>query len=215
MKKLLDGIRDFHDKLRPAYRERFAKLALGQSPDCLFVACSDSRVVPNLFASTNPGDLFVVRNVGNIVPPSRAGDLLGGHNSVGAAIEFATIALSVRDVVVCGHSSCAAMSAIATGATIDGAPHFDRWLQELGPSYARLERETRIDASLPDPDRLSQAHVLQQLDHLLTYPSISRRVAEGNLRLNAWWFDLAHAEVLAWHTPEGKFVPLVDLHPKD
>ena len=84
MKKLLEGIRDFHVRVRPTYRERFAHLALGQSPDCLFVACSDSRVVPNLFASTDPGDLFVLRNVGNIVPPA---DVERGAVGSGAAVE--------------------------------------------------------------------------------------------------------------------------------
>ena len=207
MKKLLDGICDFHDRVRPAYREKFAHLALDHSPDCLFVACADSRVVPNLFASTDPGDLFVFRNVGNIVPPHGG----VGHGSAGAAIEFATLALGVRDVVVCGHSSCGAMRAVISGVTPPGASTLDRWLENAGPSVARLLTETGLDPSLPADDRLSRANTLQQLDHLRTYPAVAEAEAAGRLRLHAWWFDLAQAEVLGWDGKRGDFVPLVDL----
>lgn len=207
MQKLLDGIRDFHERMRPRYRERFAHLALGQSPDCLFIACADSRVVPNLFASTDPGDLFVARNVGNVVPP------LGSEAGVaaGAAVEFATLVLGVRDVVVCGHSSCGAMRAALLGDRPAGAPNLDRWLAHVEPSRVRLGRELRLDAGLDPVDRLSQAHVLQQIDHLRTYPAVAQRVAAGELTLRAWWFDLADAQVLAHDPASGRFRPLVDL----
>lgn len=207
MKKLLDGIRDFHKNVRPSYRERFAHLALGQSPDCLFVACSDSRVVPNLFASTDPGDLFVLRNVGNMVPPCAA----ASDESAGASVEFATLALGVRDIVVCGHSSCGAMRAALLGERPDNAPNLERWLDHAQPSIARLRREEGLAPSLPEVDRLSQAHVLQQIDHLRSYPVVAERLAEGRIRLNAWWFDLTHAEVLAYDPAARAFVPLVEL----
>src|SRR6185503_9590880 len=109
MRKLIEGIVAFRRGLRPGYRETFARLALGQKPDCLFIACSDSRVVPNLFASTEPGDLFVVRNVGNLVPPSGPAGITIGDAAEAAAIEYAVGTLGVRDIVVCGHSSCGAM----------------------------------------------------------------------------------------------------------
>jgi carbonic anhydrase len=206
VKKLLEGIRDFHVRVRPTYRERFAHLALGQSPDCLFVACSDSRVVPNLFASTDPGDLFVLRNVGNIVPPA---DVERGAVGSGAAVEFASVALNVRDVIICGHSSCGAMRATLSGEYPGGAGHLQEWLQYAQASVVRLEREGRLDPSLPPEDRLSQAHVLQQLDHLRTYPSVASAIAEERIGLHAWWFDLANAEVLAYEQAEGRFLPLV------
>ncbi len=209
MKKLLRGIRDFHDNLRPAYRERFAHLALGQSPDTLFIACADSRVVPNLFASTDPGDLFVLRNVGNMVPRCGLDGAL--DDSAGSAVEFATIALGVRDIVVCGHSSCGAIRAVLEGDRPGGAPSLDRWLSHAQPSVERLEREFSLDPSLPPVDRLSQAHVLQQLDHLRSYPAVAERLAAGALRISGWWFDLANAEVLAFEASSARFVPLVDL----
>lgn len=207
MKKLLAGIRDFHQHVRPGYRERFAHLALGQSPDCLFIACSDSRVVPNLFASTDPGDLFVHRNVGNIVPPCGT----EGGGGAGATVEFATLGLHVRDIIVCGHSSCGAMRAALDGDLPANAPHLATWLAHAEPSLARLQREPHLAPALAQEDRLSRAHVLQQLDHLRTYPVVAEGVAAGRLRLHAWWFDLANAEVLAFDPRERVFSRLVDL----
>lgn len=207
MQKLLDGIRDFHTRVRPGYRETFASLALGQSPDCLMVACSDSRVVPNLFASTDPGDLFVVRNVGNLVPPCDDGGRSVGDRSEAAAVEFAVGVLGVRDIVVCGHSECGAMRATLEG-TPGGAPHLDEWLDAARPALTRLGAPHKLDPRLAPHNRLSQLNVLQQLEHLRSYPLVRRREAEGALRLNAWWFDIAEAEVLAWEEAEGRFVPI-------
>lgn len=207
MKKLLAGIRDFHERVRPSYREQFAHLALGQSPDCLFIACADSRVVPNLFASTDPGDLFVLRNVGNIVPPFEGPD---SDTSAGAAVEFATLALRVRDIVVCGHSACGAMHSALYGDRPAETPSLERWLTHTRPSLTRLAHEESLAADLPRVDRLSQAHVLQQLDHLRTYPAVAQGLAEARIRLHGWWFDLANAEVLVHDEAEGGFVVLAE-----
>src|SRR2546430_16686177 len=106
MKKLIQGIVEFRHKVRPDYRETFAHLALGQAPDTLFIACSDSRVVPNAFASADPGDLFVIRNVGNLIAPADGTGVSVSDESEAAAIEFAVLTLKVRDVIVCGHSEC-------------------------------------------------------------------------------------------------------------
>src|SRR5260221_6050909 len=115
MKKLVKGIIDFRRKGLPGYREKFGHLALGQSPDTLFIACSDSRVVPNTFASADPGDLFVIRNVGNLIAPADPSGLSPSDESEGAAIEFAVLTLGVRDIIVCGHSECGAMQAALGG----------------------------------------------------------------------------------------------------
>jgi len=208
MKKLLDGIAEFRRKVRPTYRETFAHLALGQSPDCLFVACSDSRVVPNLFASTEPGDLFVVRNVGNLVPVCGPGGLAGTDRSEGAAIEFALRSLKVSDVVVCGHSECGAMRTLISGGHPAGSPNLEHWLDVGRSSVGRMDRMVNLGAHLPLHDRLSQVNVLQQLENLQTYPVVQERIAAGKLGLHAWWFDLAGAEVQAFDTDRGQFVPL-------
>src|SRR5712691_7179979 len=115
MKKLIQGIIDFRKHRIADYREKFSKLALGQSPDTLFIACSDSRVVPNLFASADPGDLFVIRNVGNIIAPADREGRSQSDESEAAAMEFSIEKLNVTDIIVCGHSECGAMQAIIAG----------------------------------------------------------------------------------------------------
>ena len=204
VKKLLRGIAEFRRGRRADYAETFARLALGQDPDALLIACSDSRVVPNLFASAEPGDLFVVRNVGNLIPPFAAAGASSGH-SVQAAIEFATQALFVRDVIVCGHSECAAIRAIEDGHAPRNAPHLVAWL-EHGRRVLRLAGAA--PAGLSSQDHLSQQNVLLQIQHLRTYPAIEEAETAGRLRLHAWWFDIRRAEVLDHDRASGRFVPL-------
>jgi carbonic anhydrase len=207
VKKLLRGIAEFRRTRRADYAETFARLALTQKPDALLIACSDSRVAPNLFASAEPGDLLVVRNVGNLVPPASTAGASSGH-SVPAAIEFATTALGVGDVIVCGHSECAAFRAIHSGKFPKGAPHLAAW---LGHGEHVLRRDLGIAPDhLPPNDHLSQQNVLLQLDHLRTYPAIDAAERAGKLRLHAWWFDIRHAEVLDYDVPSRRFVPLDD-----
>lgn len=211
MKKLLEGIAEFQRNVRPSYREKFARLALGQSPDTLFFACSDSRVVPNLFASTEPGDLFVVRNVGNLVPPCAPDGLSTTDRSEGAAVEFALEVLGVQDIVVCGHSDCGAMRGLLTPNLPDVAPNLREWLAVGGSSLERLYGATSMDPALPLHNQLSQWNVLQQVENLRTYPSVAARVAEGRIRLHAWWFDLGRAEVLHYVDANRRFQPIVSV----
>ena len=210
MKKLLAGIAEFRRNVRPLVRDTFAQLALGQAPDCLLFACSDSRVVPDLFASTQPGDLFVVRNVGNLVPPCDARGLSVTDRSEGAAVEFACNVLGVRDIVVCGHSECGAMRAILARDIPGGSPNLTEWLEIGGDALAHLKDRPLGGPALAPHNRLSQISVLQQLEHLRTYPAVRERVAAGTVALHAWWFDLAAAEVLAFDADAGGFVPLGD-----
>ncbi len=206
MKKLLRGIVDFRLNRRPAVRETFARLALGQSPDALFVACSDSRVVPNLFASTEPGDLFVVRNVGNIIAPCGPDGLSTSDESEGAAIEFATRSLGVSDVIVCGHSECGAMRLLLGQVPEFEAPNLRSWLRHAHEPLRAVRAGARMAGDLSPWNQLSQINVLHQLEHLRTYPAVREREAAGRLRLHAWWFDIARAEVLAHDSGEGRFV---------
>lgn len=204
MRKLVRGIVDFRNNVRPRTRATFARLALGQSPDALFIACSDSRVAVNVFASTEPGDLFVVRNVGNIVAPAAPDGLSIADDSEAAAIEFALAQLTVRDIIVCGHSSCGAMAGLMNGRDKLTAPHLRSWLRHAERSLARIP-----DLAAPGAaDRLSQENALLQLEHLRTYPLVAEAEAKGALRLHAFWFDIGEAEVLVHDPSQGRYVPL-------
>lgn len=209
MLKLINGLVDFQRHVLPAYRSTFHRLAIDQAPDCLFVACSDSRVVPNLFASSNPGDLFVIRNVGNLIPPCGCDGALASDRSEAAAIEFALKELKVRDVVVCGHSECGAMRAVASKSAT-GHDNLDGWLDHARPALERLEKGEgkKLNPNLKEVDRLSQLNVIEQLEHLRTYPPVKRRLEDGSLRLHGWWFEISHALVHAWKPNEGRFVPI-------
>src|SRR3990167_4612357 len=135
MRKLVEGIVKFRREARPEYRAQFSHLALDQKPDTLFIACSDSLVVPNTFASTDPGDLFVLRNPGNIVPSEEASRVSAAAGAA-AAVEFAVRRLGVTDVVVCGHSDCEAMKEMVSGA--GGGGPLAAWLEGAGDSLREL-----------------------------------------------------------------------------
>ncbi|GAC1593989.1 MAG: hypothetical protein NVS4B10_01230 [Myxococcales bacterium] len=204
MRKLVQGIVDFRNRVRPVARQTFARLALGQSPDVLFIACSDSRVAINVFASTEPGDLFVVRNPGNIVSPAAADGISVGDESEAAAIEFAVGQLAVRDIIVCGHSSCGAMGALHRGRENVAAPHLRSWIRHAAGALARVPDLTAPGAA----DQLSQANAVLQLEHLHSYPIVAHAEREAGLRLHAFWFDIANAEVLVHDPQVGRFLPL-------
>jgi carbonic anhydrase len=205
MKKLLQGIADWRKARTKDHAKDFAKLALGQAPDALLICCADSRVAPNVFASVEPGDLLVVRNVGNLVPRYAAPAAHRAGASVPAAIEFALQGLHVRDVIVCGHSECAAMRAIATGVVPDGTPHLEAWLRHGHPAREGLGP---CPPGLEPHNHLSQRSVRMQLENLRTYPVVREAEAAGRLRLHAWWFDIGNAEVLDYDTEAGRYVLL-------
>ena len=207
MKKLLQGIAEFRRNRPAGYAEAFAKLALTQTPDALLICCADSRVAPNVFASVEPGDLLVVRNVGNLVPRYVEATMDRAGASVPAAIEFAVRTLHVRDVIVCGHSECAAMRAIHSGDRPERAPHLAAWLRHGEPARVGLGPTPK---GLPPHDHLSQRSTRLQLDNLRSYPFVREAEARGELRLNAWWFDLGRAEVLDYDVETDRFVPLDD-----
>jgi carbonic anhydrase len=202
MKKLVKGILEFRQKLLPQYRENFAHLALGQSPDTLFIACSDSRVVPNLFASTNPGDLFVIRNVGNLIPTFNS----PSSNGEAAAIEFALTNLPIENIIVCGHSECAAMKAVALGVDQSDEPHLKAWLSHCRCSLSPSEKET---VSLSPHNILSQKNVLEQMEHLKTYPLVQEKIKNNSLQIHGWYFDIATGDVYAYEE-EFKQFTLID-----
>jgi carbonic anhydrase len=209
VEKLIRGIVDFRRKTQKEFRESFGYLATGQSPDTLFIACSDSRVVPNTFASTNPGDLFVVRNVGNLIPPCGDHGISNSDESEGAAIEFSVLSLKVSHIIVCGHSECAAMTALVGDRKKVKTPNLRNWLRHGELAFKNLNSGIVLDPTLKIHNQLSQLNVLQQMEHIKTYPDVKKRIEEGFLNVYGWWFDIAKADVYAYEEAVNKFI-LID-----
>jgi carbonic anhydrase len=188
---MLRGMHEFERRSAPLVRPFLHELAVrGQRPQQLFITCADSRVVPNLITTSGPGDLFCVRNIGNLVPMPSAAD-----SSVGAAIEYAVEILNVSTIVVCGHSDCGAMKALVNGSAARGS-HLHSWLRNAEPSLIRFHAPTAPGcAGLPVADRLAVANVAQQLDNLLAHPSVREAIAAGTLTLKGLYFDISNARV--------------------
>jgi carbonic anhydrase len=213
MKKLIRGIVDFHRRVLPEYKERFKSLADAQHPEELFVACSDSRVVVDLFSESEPGDLFELRNVGNMIPPAaRDGHPLAA-GSAGAVVEYAVAVLGVRDIVVLGHSECGAMKAIAGKSNAPSSTmNLHDWLRHGDDALARLRRDGPLDPSLAFHNQLSQANVLQQLENVRTYGCCAQAIERGELHLHGWWFDVPTADVYAFDDEARCFRRIDDAH---
>src|SRR5215471_4655031 len=175
VRKLIAGIVDFRERMLPQYAQRFKELAFGQTPDALFITCADSRVVPDLLASTYPGDLFTMRNVGNLIPPATAEGISIGDRSEASAIEYSVLVLKVADIVVCGHSECGAMKAVMANNPRPEVPNLAKWLHHANTAAVRLEQEGPLDVRLTPHDQLSQLNVLVQVEHLMTYPIVRER----------------------------------------
>ncbi len=204
MIKLVKGVVNFHQNVLPGLRKQFYQLSQGQYPDALMIACSDSRVAPNLFASTDPGDLFVVRNAGNIIPAFSSEDGKVSGESEAAAIEIALFMLQVKDIIICGHSHCAGMAALLEEEKI--TPSLKRWVYHAHAAKEKLDAGLAPDASLKLEDQLSQLNVLQQIDHLKSYPGVTEKISTGTLRLHGWWFDIATGNVYAYEPERREFV---------
>jgi carbonic anhydrase len=205
MRDLILGIVDFREQLLPQYRERFEKLGHEQKPDTFFITCSDSRVVPNLLVSTAPGNLFTMRNVGNLVPPATAEGISTGDVSEASAIEYSILELNVKNIIVCGHSHCGAMKAILGNKSLDGTPNLQKWLHLVKTAAFRLQHEGPLDDGFEPWDQLSQLNVLVQLEHLMTYSIVREQVAQGNVSLGGWWFQIASGDMYAYERTTRRF----------
>lgn len=204
---LLAGVREYHGQMAPLVRPILAELAFQQTPEHLFITCVDSRVVPNIITASGPGDLFILRNVGNLVP--RHGSRLA-DDSVMAAVEYATNVLRIKTITVCGHSNCGAMAGVLAGGTeVEHLPGLSRWLKHANHSLARFVEAEPNDGQSP-LSRLCQINVQQQLDNLLTYPWLRRLVEAGELELVGLYLDLETAKVHILDRQASKFVPIPD-----
>ncbi len=199
---LEQGVRRFKRDGFRRHRALFRKLAKNQSPRVLFITCADSRVVPSLITQTRPGELFVERNPGNIVP-------IYSRNATGvaASVEYAVDVLKVEHVVVCGHSDCGAVKGILHPEKLAAVPAVRRWLIYGNRSRQMLMRRGRGLPEHRQLELLTQLNVVVQIEHLKTHPSVARRLRQRKLELHGWVYDIREGEILQLHPRTGEFLP--------
>ncbi len=205
MRKLLTGLRHFQSHVFQSHQELFERLAGGQAPEALFITCSDSRIDPCMITQTSPGDLFILRNAGNIVPPYGATN--GGE---AATIEFAVGALGVKDIIVCGHSFCGAIHGLLNPDKLKNLPIVSNWL-DLAQATRLIIQQNYADANLTKEQLLNvaiQENVLVQLENLRSHPSVAAKFARGEMNLHAWTYKIESGEVFSYNSQEGQFLPI-------
>ena len=200
MKEFLNRISRLQTDSFPSQAALYRKLAHGQSPKALMISCADSRVAPELITQAAPGELFVCRNAGNIVPPFSQAN--GGVSSV---VEYAVVALGVTDIVVCGHSDCGAMKAFLQPDKLAEMPNVAAWLRHshaahsvVCQAYPNLDEKAHVRA-------LALENVVAQINHLRTHPSVAAAIAQGRLTLHGWFFDIETCGILALDGETGRF----------
>jgi len=195
------GVHLFRTQTFPSKRELYIDLAEKQKPHALFLTCGDSRIDPSVLTSTEPGDIFVERTPGNIVPIYSEDAAVG----VSASIEYSVVVLGVRDVVVCGHSACGAMKGLLHPEELVTIPATARWLQYADPAFQLLSENF---ADLDDAgrlERLSQLNVIEQMAHLHTHPAVESRVREGALALHGWYYEIHTGKIEVYNAESGQF----------
>ena len=194
VEKFLKGISRFQKHVYPRNRELFEKLDRGQRPQALFITCADSRIDPCLLTQTKPGELFICRVIGNVVPPYP--DAVGG---VSATIEYAVGALGVSDVIVCGHTDCGVMKGALHPEALGAFPNVTAWLR-----YANIEqRETDPSAELLL--ELTERNVVAQMQNLRSHPTVAARLHQGDLALHGWLYHIGSGTVAAYNAETGRF----------
>jgi carbonic anhydrase len=204
MQRLVEGIHRFQEEIFSLQQRLFERLADGQHPQALFITCSDSRIDPNLLTQTEPGELFILRNAGNIVPP------YGPHGGGEAAtIEYAVSVLGVRDIVVCGHSHCGAMSGLLNPHQIEALPAVRNWLAHA-EATARIMKENYEHITEPKARLLAtvEENVLVQLENLRTHPCVLAAMARREVKLHGWVYKFEAGQVFSYDPVAGQFTRL-------
>lgn len=200
MQKLIDGVHYFQNVGFVQQKELFERLASGQSPEACFITCSDSRIDPNLITNASPGQLFIVRNAGNVIPCYGT-----ENNGELAAVEFAVGVLGVKDIIVCGHTHCGAMKGVLNPESLSDLPTLKRWLghcdataQILHDHYGHLSGEDLYTAA-------AEENVLVQLEHLRTLPIVASRASRGLVNLHGWMYKLETGAIFVYDSTTGQF----------
>jgi carbonic anhydrase len=204
--KMIEGYARFHTEVFPHYKDHFRLLAQMQKPDVLFITCADSRVVPHLIFQTEPGDLFLCRNVGNVVPPH--GELYGGTSST---IEYAVEVLHVRHIVICGHSDCGAARAVWESRDLAGLPVNDRWLRYVDAARPLIRPVPAHAGELQHLKEFICANVRRQVENLLTHPPVRRAIDAGRLQVHGWFYDIQTGSIEQIDLATGDHRPLPEL----
>lgn len=181
----------------------------GQSPKALFIGCSDSRVIPDLIVNSNPGDLFVLRNVGNLVPPFKPDE---DYHATASGIEYAVSVLNVEEIIICGHSHCGACKSLYENIEDDSLVHTRKWL-ELGKS-AKTSAILSLGANAPIENLLrltEKLSVVKQIENILTYPNVKRRFEKGDLYIHGWYYEMETGSIEYYDAESYEFLPLKNL----
>ena len=203
MEKLFKGILDFQSEVFEAHQDLFSELGRGQNPHTLFIGCSDSRVVPTLITQTNPGELFIVRNIANIVPPH---NLKGQFVGTSSMIEYAVMVLNVDTIVVCGHSNCGGCYAInQPPEELENMPNLCVWLDIIKEIPERVNRLMVGDSDAEREWITEEVSILVQMKNLLTYPFVNERVQAGTLKILGWYYIIETGEVFNFNDETGHF----------
>jgi carbonic anhydrase len=206
---ILRGLKRFQKKVYPKHRELFRKLALQQRPAALFITCADSRIDPCLLTQTKPGELFICRVIGNIVP--RYPESIGG---VSATIEYAVGVLDVPDVIVCGHTDCGVMKGVMNPEALKPLTNVTAWLGHALPAREALAKS---EGSMTDPEfllALTERNVVQQLKNLHTHPAVAARLEQGSLKLHGWVYHIGKGIVTTYNSRREKFSRVRTVKPR-
>lgn len=205
MQSLFDGVKDFNTKDFHEYRELFKQIGRSQAPHTLFIGCSDSRVVPNLITKTLPGELFVIRNIANLVPIYRESD---EYLATTSAIEYAVKVLNVSTILICGHSNCGGCNALFMDEkTKKNIPHTRRWLELAQNVKAKIEELRIEDASIREW-MTEQLNIVEQMNHLLSYPFIFEKFEKGELDILGWYYIIETGEVFNYDRKQNMFIKI-------
>jgi carbonic anhydrase len=201
---LIEGHKRFLAEVFPGRRAQFHLLAEMQAPECLFITCADSRVVPDLILGTGPGDLFISRNAGNVVP-------IISHNvdGVTATIEYAVEVLKVKDAILCGHSDCGALKAALDRRLLESLPKASRWLNHVEAAFSHRQPLNPADGAQAELASLIRGNVVAQLLNLKAHPAVARAVEESRLDVHGWYYDILSGRIERYDEKMRRFLPLL------
>jgi carbonic anhydrase len=194
MERIYKGLRRFQSEVFPERREFYERVATSQKPDSLFVTCGDSRIDPELLTQSGPGEVFVERNPGNLIPIYDENSLAGES----ASIEFAVVALEVPSIVICGHSDCGAMKGIMHPENLKNLPAVSRWLTYGAHGPHEATEEDRLQ-------EITRMNVLLQMENLKTHPCVAERMSAGKLKVYGWVYEIHTGQVEVYNPANGVF----------